>query len=270
MCGRFTLASPAETISERFGPFDAAGDPDEVPELADAVPPRARAVPPRADAVPPRADAVLPRAHAVPELTPRYNIAPTQPVAVVRAAERGGSRLRRLETRRWGLVPHFARALAGPPLFNARAETLGEKPAFRDAYRRRRCIVPADGFFEWQKVAERRQPFLIRRQDGAPFAMAGLWDRWASPRGETIDSCTIVTTRANALLAPLHDRMPVVLPDAALEAWLDPTPQPPDALSHWLAPAPETGWLKYPVDPLVNRASHDAPGNVEPVFDEAP
>ena len=236
MCGRFTLASPAETITETFGPFGPADDgSDEVPELA-----------------------------------PRYNIAPTQSVAVIRETARPGGTGRRLEIRRWGLVPHFARRLSGPPLFNARAETLAQKPAFRDAYRRRRCLIPADGFFEWRSVSGRRQPFHIRRQDGAPFGMAGLWETWRPAAGEGIDSCTIVTTRANALVAPLHDRMPVILPNEAFAPWLDPAPQSPDALAHWLEPAPDEGWIAYPVDPQVNHARHDAPSNVEPIFDEAP
>ena len=224
MCGRFTLASPAEVVAKDFALDD------------------------------------------VPELAPRYNIAPTEPVAAIRVC----SARRVFEHRRWGLVPAWARDAGGPPLFNARAETLARKPAFRDAFRLRRCLVPADGFYEWRAVSGRRQPFHLRRADGAPFAMAGLYERWRPAGGEALESCTVITTAANALLAPLHDRMPVVLPAEAWEAWLDPTGRDVEALSPWLRPAPEAGWLAYPVDPRVNQARHDEPGNVEPLFDGAP
>jgi putative SOS response-associated peptidase YedK len=230
VCGRFTLASPAETIADVFG----LADPEEVPELA-----------------------------------PRYNIAPTEPVLTVRARREGAGAARRVaETRRWGLVPHFAKEIAGPPLFNARAETLARRPAFRDAFRRHRCLVPADGFYEWQAVSGRRQPFHQRRADGAPFAMAGLYACWRPEEGEPVTSCTIVTTAANALLAPVHDRMPVILDPADWDAWLDPDARDPDALAALLRPAPEAGWVSYAVDPRVNRARHDEPTNVEPLFDE--
>lgn len=225
-----------ETISSHFGPF-GGGDCEDVPELA-----------------------------------PRYNIAPTEPVAVIRAGR--GARV--LETRRWGLVPHWAKQATGPPMFNARSETLAEKPAFRDAFRQRRCLVPADGFYEWFSVSGRRQPFHFRRKDGAPFAMAGLYADWQPPTGETllagppVASCTIVTTRANALLAPIHDRMPVLLPPEAIEDWLDPEPREAGSLARWFEPASEEGWLSYPVDPRVNRARNDDPANVEPLFDEVP
>jgi putative SOS response-associated peptidase YedK len=202
----------------------------------------------------------------VPELAPRYNIAPTELVAAIRVAS--GRRV--LERRRWGLVPAFAREAGGPPLFNARAETLARKPAFRDAFRRRRCLVPADGFYEWSEVSGRRQPFHLRRADGAPFAMAGLYERWRPAEGEALDSCTVITTQANALLAPLHDRMPVIVPAGSWEAWLDPDRRDVEALAPLLVPAPVDGWLAYPVDPRVNRARHDEPGNVEPLFDVAP
>lgn len=233
MCGRFTLASPAETLAGTFGSFEGSDDAEEVPELA-----------------------------------PRYNIAPTEPVAVIRDVRAGEAPRRRLEQRRWGLVPHFAEKIQGPPLFNARAETLGRKPAFRDAFRRKRCLVPADGFYEWMAVSGRRQPFYFRREDGGPFAMAGLWDRWQPPEGPPLESCTIVTTRANALLAPVHERMPVVLPEEAWPVWLDPEPRPPEDFTPWLAPAPTEGWTSYPVDTAVNRSAHDEPSNVRPLFDD--
>jgi len=235
VCGRFTLATPAETIAEDFG----LAAPEDVPELA-----------------------------------PRYNIAPTEPVAAIRAVaagaegEAGAPPRRVLERRRWGLVPHWAKEVGGPPLFNARAETLAQRPAFRDAFRRHRCLIPADGFFEWRAVSGRRQPFHLRRADGAPFAMAGLYAHWRPEAGDPVDSCTIVTTAANRLVATLHDRMPVILPPDAWEAWLDPASRDVKALAALLRPADDAGWVAYPVDPRVNRARNDDPSNVEPLFDE--
>jgi len=232
VCGRFTLATPAQTIAAVFG----LADPEDGEEI--------------------------------PELAPRYNIAPTETVVTIRARADGAGTLRRmLEPRRWGLVPHFAREIAGPPLFNARAETLSHRPAFRDGFRRRRCLVPADGFYEWRAVSGRRQPFHQRRVDGAPFAMAGLYDDWRSGTDEPVASCTVITTKANALLAPLHERMPVILAASDWDAWLDPERYDMDALSALLRPAPEEGWVSYAVDTAVNRAKHDAPSNVEPLFD---
>jgi len=232
VCGRFTLASPAETIAGEFG----LSDTEEVPELA-----------------------------------PRYNIAPTEPVAAVRVASTEGGEGppgRLLETRRWGLVPHWAKKLEGPPWFNARAEGLTERPAFRDAFRRHRCLIPADGFYEWQAVSGRRQPFYQRRRDGAPFAMAGLYATWRPEEGEPVASCTIVTTAANPLLAPLHDRMPAILSPEDWEAWLDPDSRDTDALTALLGPADDAGWVSYAVDTQVNRAKNDDASNVEPLFDE--
>ncbi len=229
MCGRFTLASPAETLDGDFGPFDAGQDPEDVPELA-----------------------------------PRFNIAPTQPVATVRATTEGR---RALELRRWGLVPHFSREASGAPLFNARAETVAAKPSFRDAFQKRRCLIPADGFYEWFRVAERRQPFYVRRKDGRAFAMAGLFEHWEAEGADPIDSCTIVTTEANALLAPIHDRMPVILSKEGVDAWLDAQTHEPHALDPWLVPAPAEDFCKFPVDPRVNRWSWDDPSSVEPLFE---
>jgi putative SOS response-associated peptidase YedK len=230
VCGRFTLSSPAETIAGFFGLADVG----EVPELA-----------------------------------PRYNIAPTQTVLAARAVERAsGGPQRVIEKRRWGLVPHFAKEIAGPPLFNARAETLAERPAFRVAFRRHRCLVAADGFYEWQKVSGRRQPFYQRREDGAPFAMAGLYATWEPEEGDPVASCTIVTTEPNRLLAPLHDRMPVILPPEHWDAWLDPDGHDVAALGALLVPADDAGWVSYAVDTRVNRSTHDEPGNVEPLFDD--
>jgi putative SOS response-associated peptidase YedK len=208
-----------------------------------------------------------------PNLGPRYNIAPTQDVPVVRRS-RDGAR-RELILVRWGLVPWWADdPRIGNRLINARAETLERTPAFRDAYRRRRCLVPADGFFEWRKEGRRRQPLLIRRRDLAPFAFAGLWERWKQPDGGVLRSCTIVTCPANALLAPVHDRMPVILAEPDHDVWLNSETDGRPLLR----PCP-ADWLEaIPVSSRVNSPANDDPeclaspaGSAEPtLFEPAP
>ena len=147
---------------------------------------------------------------AVPDLSPRYNIAPTQPApAILVASERPA---RRFSFLRWGLIPGWAKdPKIGNRMINACAETVAEKPAFRSAYRRRRCLVVSDGFYEWQKGPARKQPFYILMRDDRPFAFAGLWEHWEGEDGTTIDSCALLTTRPNDVLRPIHDRMPVIL-----------------------------------------------------------
>jgi len=195
-------------------------------------------------------------------LEPRYNIAPSQPVLVI--PNRGP---RRLRPARWGLVPHWAADPAiGHRLINARAETLATRPAFRDAVALRRCLIPADGFYEWQRAGGRRtQPFYVRRRDGSPFAFAGLWDVWRAPDGERIASCTIVTTDSNALLAPIHDRMPVILDEVAYDAWLDPRPRAAAALEGLLVPFAAAPLEAYPVSTLVNTPANDDPQCIAPL-----
>ncbi|HNZ97411.1 MAG TPA: SOS response-associated peptidase [Thermoanaerobaculia bacterium] len=198
----------------------------------------------------------------VPALAPRYNIAPTQLVPIVRAARGGG---RELATVRWGLVPSWAKEAAiGNRLINARGETLAEKPAFRDSFRRRRCLIVADGFYEWQAVGRRKQPWHFRRPDGAPFAFAGLWARWRDPAGGDLESCAIVTTAANALLAPVHDRMPVLLDPEGTATWLAAS-SPGERLSELLVPAPPATLMGTPVQLLVNDPRHDAPDCLLPL-----
>jgi putative SOS response-associated peptidase YedK len=158
-------------------------------------------------------------AHA-PDLRPRYNIAPTQMIPVVRQNAAGE---RELVQVRWGLVPRWARDPSiGVRMINARAETVADKPAFRNALQRHRCLVPADGFYEWRVGPGGKQPMRIARADGQPFGMAGLYERWRSPEGEVLDTCTILTTHANALLSAVHERMPVIVPPAEYERWLEP------------------------------------------------
>jgi putative SOS response-associated peptidase YedK len=191
------------------------------------------------------------------EERPRYNIAPTQGVLAVRAGEDGKPELARL---RWGLVPSWAADPSiGNRLLNARADTAAVKPAFRAAFRQRRCLVLADGFYEWQKLVGRKQPHYFRLRDGSPFAFAGLWERWDKSESP-LESCTILTTEANELLRKVHDRMPVILPRAAFERWLDPTVKAVPELQALLCPFSPDLMTGYPVGTLVNNPRHDDPG----------
>jgi putative SOS response-associated peptidase YedK len=200
---------------------------------------------------------------AAPDLTDRYNIAPTQPIAVVRATEEGDGH--ELAILRWGLIPAWAKEPGSVPLLiNARAETAATKPAFRAALRRRRCLVPADGFYEWQRLGNQKQPFHMRRQDGQPFALAGLWERWEGPDG-CIDSCALLTTTANELMSPIHDRMPVILDPPQFDLWLDPALQDVDLLQGLLRPYPAELMIAYPVPTRVNNARNDDPQCVLPL-----
>jgi putative SOS response-associated peptidase YedK len=200
----------------------------------------------------------------LPEMPPRYNIAPTQPVAIVRpAADCVG---RALDMVRWGLIPAWADDPGiGARMINARAETVAEKPAFRAAFRQRRCLVPADGFYEWQKVGTRKQPHHIRLKNGGPFAIAGLWEHWRSTDGEVIESCTLITTEANDLLQPIHDRMPVILPPGAFDLWLDPAVADTRPLTWLLCPFPAEEMATYPVSPRVNTPANDGPDLIAPL-----
>jgi putative SOS response-associated peptidase YedK len=205
-----------------------------------------------------------------PNLAARYNIAPTQEVPVVRQRrEPAGERT--LQNLRWGLVPGWAKDLRiGAQLINLRAETVTTR--FAETFRRRRCLVPADGFYEWRGEGKSKQPFLITRRDDAPFAFAGLWERWTRKEnaGEgpaIVDSFGIVTTDANALLRPLHERMPVILPEASYAPWLDPAAAP-EALAPLLVPAPDALLRYVPVGPRVNNWREDDAGLIEPTGPE--
>ena len=201
-------------------------------------------------------------------LRPRYNVAPSQDVAAVRAAEGGRS----LAMLRWGLIPAWARDPAiGHKLINARSETAAEKPSFRSAFRHRRCLIPADGFYEWQRRGGTRQPWLFGLRDAAPMIFAGLWERWTVPAGaaltgslaerspgDAVETCTILTTAANATVAPVHGRMPVILPPDAWDAWLAGEQVP-------LGPCPADNMTAHPVSTHVNRPANDDPRCVEPV-----
>jgi putative SOS response-associated peptidase YedK len=227
MCGRYVSASPPDELARYFA----------VDEVAETV------------------------------LEPRYNVAPTDDVAVV--VEREGTR--RLDVFHWGFVPFWAKdPSVGSRMINARAEGLAESSAFKRAFGRRRCIVPADGFYEWRKVPgqRRKQPLYIRRRDGEPIAMAGLWEVW-TPKGardpEPLYSCTIVTGEPNELVAPIHDRMPVILPPGAWDRWLDRDFGDVSELERLLVPAPAEVFEAWTVGMAVNTVGNDGPELIEPV-----
>lgn len=198
-----------------------------------------------------------------PDLSARYNISPGQPVATIRATEGGQQPV--CELRTWGLVPAWAKSpTIGPRMINARAETVAEKPAFRSAFRHRRCLIPADGFYEWASGSKPKQPLHISRGDGALFGFAGLWELWRSHEGRALESCTIITAPANATLRPVHDRMPVILDPADYAAWLDPGPVDALRLRELLAPCPEEWLVLRTVGLRVNDPNNDDPECVAP------
>jgi putative SOS response-associated peptidase YedK len=217
---------------------------------------------------------------------PRYNIAPSQEILVVSNREENGHLL--AEPMKWGLVPFWAKDPAiGNKMINARAETIATKPAFRKSLERRRCIIPADGFYEWQtcdwgseeeshgsgggeespEPAKKRPakkpapkiPMYIHMKDGHPFAFAGLWETWQDPDGKLLKTCTIITTHANDILKPIHNRMPVILPPEAVLDWLDPHDRPAEELLPWLKPYPAEEMEAYPVSRGVNNVKNDSP-----------
>jgi len=244
MCGRFVTASSPQLLAERLGVTEIRVDDAE----------------------------------------PDYNVAPTDQVMVVRQRED-----RRVLSRvRWGLVPSWSKGPgSGSLMINARAEGIAQKPAYRRAFEKRRCLIPADGFYEWQVVAPPRtpkskpqkQPVFIHRRDGEPMAFAGLWEVWKVPDGADdvagsedgwLRSCAIVTTRPNELLEPIHDRMPVLLPEDAWARWLDPTEHDADALAGLLVPAPAAELELWPVGPMVNTPEQKGAELVKPVESQAP
>jgi putative SOS response-associated peptidase YedK len=195
----------------------------------------------------------------VSDIKPRYNIAPTQSVLTVlqpsASANRQGKMLH------WGLIPSWAKdRKMGSKLINARAETVAEKPAFRSAFRKRRCLVVADGFYEWQQQENKKQkqPFYFRLSDGEPFAFAGLWEHWQDATGEEIESCTVLTTEANDLMRPIHNRMPVILEPKNYDLWLDSEATKPELLQPLLHPYPTEEMTAYPVSTVVNKPVNDS------------
>jgi len=249
MCGRFTLTSPTDELAGYFDVLMTSG------------------------------------------MSARYNIAPTQPVACVRRAvatpadDAGVAAARReLVDMRWGLIPHWAKDPAiGSRMINARSESVADKPAYKEAFRQRRCLVIADGFYEWKRLEGGKQPYFIYMEDRQPFAFAGLWARW-KPRGDQLDkiaapdkpalplsedgrveSCTFLTTTPNTLMEEIHDRMPVILPAQHWDAWLDPDLQDPVELSSLLLPYPAEQMRAHPVSTHVNKPANNDPTCIEPL-----
>jgi len=195
-------------------------------------------------------------ADAPPELHPRYNIAPTQNIPIVR--EEGEKR--RFALVRWGLVPHWAKDVKiGYSMINARAETVASKPAFRNAFRYRRCLITADGFYEWQVIpgSKTKQPWFIVLGNQEPMAFAGLWEQWRSPEGEELESCSIIVTDANELIKPIHDRMPVILAPDDWNAWLETDAKNVQALQNLLKPYSAEDMAAWPVSTTVNSPRND-------------
>ena len=200
-------------------------------------------------------------------MAPRFNIAPTQPIAAVTASTKTSPP--GFQFLRWGLIPSWAKDPAiGNRLINARAETLAEKPSFRAAFKRRRCLILADGFYEWQRQADRKtkQPYYIFLNHHLPFAFAGLWEHWSDPNsGGELQTCTIITTSPNQLMEPIHNRMPVILAAKDYEMWLDSSYDNADELQDMLCPYPADAMETYPVSTLVNKPQNDEADCIEPI-----
>lgn len=197
----------------------------------------------------------------LPLFDARYNVAPSQDVRAVRQPDG-----RELVELKWGLVPSWANdPKIGYGMINARCETVAEKPSFRSAFKRRRCLILADGFYEWKKTgAKTKQPYFVHLKDDQPFAFAGLWEYWERD-GEVIESCTILTTDANALMKPMHDRMPVILPDHVYDEWLDPDNQATGDLPNLLKPYPTDEMAAHPVSTYVNSPKNQGPECTETI-----
>ncbi|HVS35806.1 MAG TPA: SOS response-associated peptidase [Gemmataceae bacterium] len=196
----------------------------------------------------------------VPELAPRFNIAPTQPVLAV-GLDKAGQR--NVATFRWGLVPRWAADVKLAPI-NARVETAADKPMFAEALRQRRCLIPADGYYEWQRQGKAKQPFCFRPHDDRPFAFAGIWEAWCPESGPPLLTCAILTTAANDLVRPVHDRMPLILDPRHYDLWIDRNVQEPAVLTDALRPVPADALHAYSVSPWVNDARHDDARCLEP------
>jgi putative SOS response-associated peptidase YedK len=197
-----------------------------------------------------------------PNFPPRYNVAPTQPVPIVRVVEGN----REFALVRWGLIPSWVKdPRTFTLLINARGESAAEKPAFKNAMKRRRCLFPADGFYEWKRDGAHKQPYFVRLKGGGPLAFAGLWETWMGPNGEEQETAAIVTTSASQSIAHIHDRMPVIVPPEQFDLWLDPNADPEMAAAVVIQPAPDAAIESYPVSSAVNRTANDTPNLVEPL-----
>jgi putative SOS response-associated peptidase YedK len=190
------------------------------------------------------------------EWTPRYNVAPTQPVPVIRQNPK--EPIREMSLMRWGLIPSWSKDASGAAvMINARSETASVKPAFRDALKSRRCLIPADGFYEWKREEKTKQPFCFEVNQGQLFAFAGLWDRWKDPSGNWIKTCSILTMTPNAVAAPVHDRMPVILDPDSYDLWLDPGMKNVGAASELLKPCDAERMRCFPVSTRINHVAND-------------
>ena len=195
--------------------------------------------------------------------TPRYNISPTQPVPVIR--QHPTQPVRIMTPMRWGLIPSWAKSVSSPPLINARSETVATLPAFRDPLKSRRCLIPADGFYEWQSKGTTKQPFCFEVNDGEMFAFAGIWDRWKDPNGQWIRSCSILTTTPNAVTSAVHYRMPVILDRESYDLWLDPGMNNVEVATDLLKPFDARMMRCYPVSSRVNHVANDDEGCSTPI-----
>jgi len=196
------------------------------------------------------------------DIHPHYNIAPSQQVAVIRTSLAG---IRSMEYMRWGLIPSWAKDPSiGSRMINARSETVDVKPAFRTALKHRRCIVPANGFYEWEEVDGKKKPLYVKMKDDTPMLFAGLWDHWKTPEGNIIESCTILTTSSNDLIRPLHDRMPLILDVTGSDLWLDVKVTDPERLKPLFIPYPAEKMEMYPVSDIVNSPRNDTPECIVP------
>ncbi len=199
----------------------------------------------------------------IPDLSPRYNVAPTQEVPVIRAQkleeqDDAGNPARDFSLMHWGLIPFFSKDRSGAArMINARGESAAEKPAFRRPFRLRRCLVLSDGFIEWKTIEKLKHPYFIRFQDERPFAYAGLWDGWMSPEGQRVDSVTILTTQPNEVVKPYHDRMPVILEPESYDLWLDKKVQEPEKVNHLLVPFPASLMKAEAINRRVNNVRND-------------
>ncbi|MFL6232278.1 MAG: SOS response-associated peptidase [Thermoanaerobaculia bacterium] len=205
----------------------------------------------------------------LPFLPPRYNLAPTQAAAVVRVTEPGAPR--HLDLLKWGLIPYWAKeASIGNRMINARSEGVAEKPAYRSSFKKKRCLVAADGFYEWKKEGKAKQPYLIRRKDHKPFGFAGLWSAWRDQEhgGQLVETFTILTTSPNDLMRPLHDRMPVILSKENFDLWLDPKMEDAEKLQPLLVPYAADDFEAFPVSRAVNSPANDFAGCIEPLVSD--
>lgn len=196
------------------------------------------------------------------ERRPRYNIAPTQPIPVIRPNDGH----RELTVMSWGLVPSWAKdRKIGNGLINARADGVATKPSYRSAFKKHRCLIPVDGFYEWKQIgAKEKQPYFIHRKDNAPFAFAGLWEWWKSPEGEELESACLITTDPNKMMEPIHNRMPVILSPEDYDRWMNTPPDHAKELQELLVPCPEADLIAEPVSRLVNAPRNDVPQCIQP------